>query len=140
MEYQKGHPWIPNKNDWKFISRTWIIINVKQHLWSTCFGSSIFTEGEIDHSTVVQRQTRLGWNNRWEVILWVVEVEKCLGGNGEYQYTKMLQTNWLRPDCRIHLTFAFQMQVKLDMVREATWWWSMKMKMFTAASSLGSQE
>ena len=71
------------------------LLSVLAALWSSWFGSSIFAKGKIDHSTVTQRQTRPGSTSRVEVILWMVEVEKYLGGNGEYQCTKMLQTNWL---------------------------------------------
>lgn len=59
------------------MNKTWLIINVKQQLWSTWFGSPIFAKGGlIDHSAVVQRQSRLRWTNRWDVILGMVKIEE----------------------------------------------------------------
>ena len=108
MEYQQGHPWIPNENGWKSINKTWVIINVKQHVWSTGLVAPFLLKGRL---TIQQLcRDRPGWDepinekSSYEWLKW----KKYLGGNEKYQYTKMLQTNWLQPDYRIHLTSLFR--------------------------------
>ena len=91
MEHQQGHPWIPNKNGSKFISKMWVITNVKQHQWSFWFRSSVLLKRRLINKQLKSKNILIAMQCR---------------------YTKMLQTHWFRPDYRIHHKSFFRCQYR----------------------------